>query len=422
MKNIITQILLFIAIVLGGGDAFVASAQSHCDSTSIHRFRISYPINDTELHENYQNNADALKMIRDHFQKSPRIDSIVIFSYASPEGPYKLNKRLAEERGQRARRYLIEQIPAERNFPDSLIIIKPTAENWDGLYDLVSQSYPYSDKQEILNILTKANVTPDNKKILLRKHNGGIAWKYISAEILPQLRYATWIAEWVYVKPIDDSIPVILNKIPQINAIAPISTLEIKPSTIRYARKGEGIKTILALKSNLLYDIASFTNFSIEAPLYKNKLSLLYYHQFPWWTWGQAKNEYCSRFLSIGGEARWWIKSTNRFNGHFLGVYAESGKYDFEYQRSICYQGEFWSTGLSYGYAMPVGRHLNLEFSISAGYASIAYRGYTPSEDYEILWRDPNKVGRLQYFGPTKAQVSLVIPIRVKTKGGKAYE
>ena len=361
-------------------------------------------------------------MIRDHFQKSPRIDSIVIFSYASPEGPYKLNKRLAEERGQRARRYLIEQIPAERNFPDSLIIIKPTAENWDGLYDIVSQSYPYSDKQEILNILTKANVTPDNKKILLRKHNGGIAWKYISAEILPQLRYATWIAEWVYVKPIDDSIPVILNKIPQINAIAPISTLEIKPSTIRYARKGEGIKTILALKSNLLYDIASFTNFSIEAPLYKNKLSLLYYHQFPWWTWGQAKNEYCSRFLSIGGEARWWIKSTNRFNGHFLGVYAESGKYDFEYQRSICYQGEFWSTGLSYGYAMPVGRHLNLEFSISAGYASIAYRGYTPSEDYEILWRDPNKVGRLQYFGPTKAQVSLVIPIRVKTKGGKAYE
>ena len=69
---------------------------------------------------------------------------------------------------------------------------------------------------------------------------------------------------------------------------------------------------------------------------------------------------------------------------------------------------------------MPIGRRLNLEFSISAGYASIAYRGYTPSEDYEILWRDPNKVGRLHYFGPTKAQISLVIPIWVKTKGGNA--
>ena len=421
MKTIIKQILLFIAIVFGG-NAFIASAQSLCDSSSVHSFRISYPINDTELHENYQNNAESLKMIRDHFQKSPRIDSIIIYSYASPEGPYKLNKRLAEERGQRARRYLIEQIPAERNFPDSLIIIKPTAENWDGLHDMVSQSYPYSDKQEILDILAKTNVTPDQKKILLRKHNGGMAWKYIKAEILPQLRYATWIAEWVYVRPIVDSIDVIQNKIPQLRAIPPTYTLDIKPSTIRYAGTGKGIKTILALKSNLVYDLASFTNFSIEAPLYKNKLSLLYYHQFPWWTWGQAKNEYCSRFLSIGGEARWWVKSTNRFNGHFLGAYGESGKYDFEYQRNICYQGEFWSTGLSYGYAMPIGRHLNLEFSISAGYASIAYRGYTPSEDYEILWRDPNKVGRLQYFGPTKAQVSLVIPIRVKTKGGKAYE
>ena len=146
MKITIKQILLFIAIIFGD-IAFFASAQSPRDSSSVHDFRISYPINDTELHENYQNNADALKMIKDHFQKSPRIDSIVIYSYASPDGPYKLNKRLAEERGKRARRYLIEQIPAERNFPDSLIIIKPTAENWKGLYDMVSQYYPYSDKQ-----------------------------------------------------------------------------------------------------------------------------------------------------------------------------------------------------------------------------------------------------------------------------------
>ena len=69
---------------------------------------------------------------------------------------------------------------------------------------------------------------------------------------------------------------------------------------------------------------------------------------------------------------------------------------------------------------MPIGKQLNLEFSISAGYASIAYRGYTPSEDYEILWSDSNKVGRIHYFGSTKAQVSLVIPIKVKTKGGNA--
>jgi hypothetical protein len=70
---------------------------------------------------------------------------------------------------------------------------------------------------------------------------------------------------------------------------------------------------------------------------------------------------------------------------------------------------------------MPLGRRLNMEFSLSLGYASIAYRGYTPSENYEILWRDPAKQGRWHYFGPTKVQVSLVYPILLTTKkkGGK---
>lgn len=220
--------------------------------------------------------------------------------------------------------------------------------------------------------------------------------------------------------------PLIPQNIPAIEAIRSkavaqantISTPPIAPQHYPVLPPQEGRKTILALKTNLLYDILSLTNFSIEVPFWKDNMSVLYYHQFPWWTWGQADNEFCTRFLSIGAEARWWFKTKDRLNGHFLGAYCESGKYDFEYQRRICYQGEFYSAGLSYGYAMPIGRNLNLEFSISAGYASIAYRGYTPSEDYEILWRDPNKVGRLHYFGPTKAQVSLVIPIRVKTKGG----
>ena len=172
--------------------------------------------------------------------------------------------------------------------------------------------------------------------------------------------------------------------------------------------------TLFAFKSNLLYDLISFANVSVEVPLFKERISLLYYHQFPWWTWGKADNEYCARFLSIGGEARVWFSTKSKLQGHFFGLYGESGKYDFQFQRRICYQGEFYSAGLSYGYAMPIGKLFNLEFSISAGYASIPYRGYTPSNDYEILWRDPEKTGRLRYIGLTKAQISLVLPIRNK--------
>jgi len=217
-------------------------------------------------------------------------------------------------------------------------------------------------------------------------------------------------------------VPYIAETIPSVNAICAKASSMAQTSLAEYPAvipEEYEVKTILALKTNLLYDALSLANFSIEVPLYKDKFSLLYYHQFPWWTWGQADNEYCIRFLSIGAEARWWFKTSERFNGHFLGLYSESGKYDFEFQRRICYQGEFYSAGLSYGYAMPVGKHLNLEFSLSAGYASMAYRGYNPSPDYEILFRDPAKVGRVHYFGPTKAQISLVVPIKVKTEGGK---
>ena len=406
-KNIIRFLLLTIVAC---GFSFSLSASAFCDSTVVQRFRISYPINDTELHENYLDNKSALETIKQHFVNSPRIDSIVIYSYASPEGPFKLNTRLAKERGERARKYLLENMASMRDFPDSLIIIKSTAENWEGLMDMVHRYYPHKDKHEVIHLLSREDISNDKKKALLKKLNGGHPWRYIKAKILPNLRYATWVAEWVYVPDIPQDIPAVES----IRSRAIAQNIGISPILPQQKIS----KVILGLKTNLLYDALSLANFSIEVPFYKDKMSVLYYHQFPWWTWGKADNEICSRFLSIGAEARWWFKPKGRLNGHFLGAYAESGKYDLQHKRSFCYQGEFYSAGLSYGYAMPIGRNLNLEFSISAGYASITYRGYTPSEDYEILWRDSENAGHLHYFGPTKAQVSLVIPIRVKTKGG----
>lgn len=186
--------------------------------------------------------------------------------------------------------------------------------------------------------------------------------------------------------------------------------------------------TFVALKTNLLYDALTLLNYSVEVPIGKH-FSALLYHQVPWWTWGQNNHEYCIRFMSLGTEAKWWfwrgVESTNRrdkLTGHYLGVYAESGKWDFQWKRSICTQGEHWSVGLSYGYAMPIGKYFNLEFSLSVGYASIPYRGYIPNEDYSVLWRDASRQGRWNYFGPTKAQVSLVVPITMKSRkkgGGK---
>lgn len=191
--------------------AFGLWAKSGEDTSIVRKFRISYPINEIELYEDYLGNRKALEVIKEHFKKSPRIDSIVIYSYASPEGPYNWNKYLARERGKRAKRYLLEHMPAERNFPDSLIIINPTAENWIGLYEMVQEQYPYSDKGEVLELLSRQDISNDKKKALLKTMNGRRPWRYIRSEILPELRFATWIAEWVHV--------------PRVNLVSPVADI-----------------------------------------------------------------------------------------------------------------------------------------------------------------------------------------------------
>lgn len=423
MQRILTIVFLLI-IGCTNLQAAKVSREQVRDTSIVMHLKIAYPVNESEIDENYMSNVRILAMVKEYLERSPQIDSITIFSYASPEGRLEVNKRLARERGRNAKEYLLKNLPPEKGISEDCIKIDPTPENWEGLRQMVREQYPYEDKDQILALLEDTQITDDQRKARLKKINGGKPWRYIRDEILPHLRYASWIAVWQKIE-LRNSLPSILDTISEQPAVALMKDQKLKsrdpwplPVELQDTITEQKNKVLFALKTNMLYDVASLLNFSVEVPLFGERMSLLYYHQAPWWTWGMADNEYCLRFLSIGGEARWWFKTTDRLNGHFLGAYAESGKYDFEHQRKICYQGEFWSTGLTYGYAMPVGKKkkVNLEFSLSAGYASIPYRGYTPSEDYEILWRDPNKVGRLQYIGPTKAQISLVIPI--KAKGG----
>lgn len=400
-----------------------ARAASLKDSSEVRHFRIYYPINKVELHENYMSNEQNLEIIRTYLRESPRIDSIVIYSYASPEGPYRFNKQLAQKRGETAKRYILSQVPEGRLFPDSLIHLRPEAENWTGLREEVIAEYHRHDREEVLEILDSD--LPDNeKKLHLQRLDGRRSWRYILRNIMPKLRYATWISVWQPILKSTEQQP--LPTFAQAEEPAEMQPVEIEQKQSR---------TILALKTNLLYDLLMWANVSVEAPfrIRGHQFSILYQHQFPWWKWGENDNEYCNRFLSIGGEARWWFapqyhaattRRTERdcLTGWYVGLYGMGGKWDFEWKRDLCYQGEFWSTGLSVGYAMPIGRWANMEFSLSAGYANIPYQGFTPTEDYSQLIRDPEERGTWHYIGPTRAEVSLVIPLKLtqtfKWKGG----
>lgn len=369
-----------------------------------------------DLQEDYLDNALQMVRIRDILARSPRIDSIAIYAYASPEGAPHRNDWLARRRAEVARDFILANLPNDSVLLPQNIILHPMGENWEGLYEELDANYHLMNRDRVMKIM-RADIPTETKKWRLKQLDNGFTYNWIIRHHMPALRVATWLC--VY-QPIPEFVP---DTMPDISVEMPtLPELEPLPVTEVPRKK----KTILALKTNLLYDALSLVNYSIEVPI-GDRFSALWYHQFPWWTWGQADNQYCIRFLSIGGEGRWWFKpmprpqmgksvQRDRLMGHFVGVYAESGKWDFEWGRDICHQGEHWSVGLSYGYSMPLGRRLNMEFSLSLGYASIPYRGYTPSENYEILWRDLAKQGRWHYFGPTKVQVSLVVPITMQTK------
>lgn len=181
-------------------------------------------------------------------------------------------------------------------------------------------------------------------------------------------------------------------------------------------------RTVLAIKSNLLYDLALMPNLSVELPL-GHSFSVLAQSYWPWWLTGDQR--YCLQIRSLGFEGRWWFahrkkeqtgdrKWRDRMAGHFIGIYGISGSSDFQYEDRFCVQSTFWSAGVTYGYSLPVGDWMNLEFSLSAGYARIPWQGYNPSPDWRDLFRDPENYGLLGYIGPTKLEVSLVFPITRK--------
>lgn len=399
--------------------AIPAIAHIMPDSIAKDRYILYYYCDRIDIDANYLDNRYQIMRIKDILKRAARIDSITIYAYASPEGSPTRNKWLAERRAEAARDFILTNMPEKSALRADNIKLRPMGENWEGLEAELEANYNLANRDRVLKIIN-ANIPAETKKWRLKRLDNGYTYSMIIRNHMPRLRMATWIC-------VHTPLPEAAIEIGKPDPLILPDSLDMIPAPVpqeEYERE-----TIFAIKTNLLYDALSFTNFSVEVP-FTEHFSVLYYHQFPWWRWGEGNNEHCIRFLSIGVEGRWWFRpgtdifrkhKRDKLSGHFLGIYAESGKWDFQWNRKWCHQGEHWSAGFSYGYSMPLGKYLNLEFSLSVGYASIPYRKFIPSEDYEILWRDPKNHGRWNYIGPTKVQVSLCLPITVKKKkeGGK---
>ena len=405
--------MVAFALLLGG---MITSAEE-----VVRPFEIHFHWDKTHWDPDYLGNAETIKSLAAVIDSIgvDRIVSLNVKSQSSPEGVYEHNLWLSDHRAKEMRAIIARYLPHELLYKTT---IDPDGESWARLRDYVSKDSKLTEKskQKVLDVID-SDINIGTKKwrmsnALGTDPNVGDVYKYLYRVYYPVIRNSVIITIYVAPDPEPEPIPEPEPEPQPEPQPEPEPEPEPEPVPEPEIRAKE---TIFALKTNLLYDAITALNFEIEVPI-GHRWSIMYEDIFPWWEY--SKNKYAFQNWEMGLEGRFWFKpwgwNTNKLLGHFVGVYGMSGRGDLQIDYKPDYQVHYWSAGATYGFALPLGRKHwgNLEFSLSVGYLNSDYQHYYPTEIYDKLMRDPYDAGRVSYFGPTKAKVSLVIPFNFYTK------
>ena len=345
--------LLFCCVMALG-----AAAQERAE------FLFFYPADQTRLDPEYRDNAHQMEKLLEHLSSRERkIDSVRVYGCASPEGNLEWNQWLASRRGYTAFYYILNHTSVQRSQMQVIAAV-----GGDGL----------------------------------PRRSWRRGW-------LATLRYSRIC---VYSSPAKKPLSALRAR-----PLAGLVTPSAFAAPLLTPPFRQELKTLVAVRSNLLFDALTAVNLGVSLPLGEH-FSLDADLYFPWW---HAGNRFALEYLSLDVEGRYWLKPRGKaLTGHFLGLYGQVGKGDIQLGRSLCYQSpQFWSAGLRYGYSFPLSAKWNLELSAALGFARISYVHYIPADDWSLLWKDPGNEGVVSYFGPTGVSVSLVRTFWVRRRAGR---
>ena len=162
---------------------------------------IHFRLNLTDLDPAFRDNASTLDRIvqitRDIFaDTTSSVVRIQIIGLASPEGPVRLNERLAGGRAMALQRYIQERVPQA---VDSLFQTVNGGEAWTELRDQIADSAsPY--REEMLRIIDE-EADVDRRERLLKQLDGGRAYRYLADNLLSDQRNSGYIAICYDYKP-----------------------------------------------------------------------------------------------------------------------------------------------------------------------------------------------------------------------------
>ncbi|MBO5444517.1 MAG: DUF3868 domain-containing protein [Muribaculaceae bacterium] len=156
---------------------------------------IDFPVNKTEIYPLYRNNRDELARIRktlDVVITDPdvKVEKISIKGYASPEGSYTGNERLASGRTEALRAYLRDYY----RLPDSVFHTDHEAEDWEGLRRAVD-TLDIASRHEILNIID-SGLDPDAKDAAIKTRYPN-EYATLLRDIYPALRHSDYRIDYL---------------------------------------------------------------------------------------------------------------------------------------------------------------------------------------------------------------------------------
>jgi hypothetical protein len=169
----------------------------------------------------------------------------------------------------------------------------------------------------------------------------------------------------------------------------------------------------VAIKTNLLYDAVAVPNLGAEFYLGKSWTVAATWNG-AWWC-NHSRDRvwrYSGAELALN---RWFGRASldRRFSGHHAGIFAQCFTFDFALGKEgylggkpggNSLQSPCYAFGADYGYSLPIGRSLNLDFSLGVGYMGGKYYKYRHIDDC-FVWQATK---RRKWVGPVKAEISLV--------------
>jgi hypothetical protein len=148
---------------------------------------LDFPVGSSDIIHSYKNNRSELQSVDDalsRLKNNPKseITGLTVTGYASPDGRYTENEKLAHDRAIS----FVRHIQSRYNIPIQFSNVKSVAEDWETFRKMVADSN-LANKNEILSIID-GTAAFDAKESQLRRLDGGNTWKALSDTILPRLR------------------------------------------------------------------------------------------------------------------------------------------------------------------------------------------------------------------------------------------